>query len=364
MRQKMSSKFIIILGFMLMVTNMGLTQDVNIPNDGLVDTKNSGEFKIVPYLNYSRTIGFGFGLIPMYSFNTSKTDHISPKSVIGLSGIYTTNKSYAVGLFGNMFFKEDKWRLQYGLGFADYNFQTYYAPIVGEGFFYDYTTKIKFGTVNVKREVGKNLYLGLGYAYEHLITKFDIAEPNDTTVINQLQFIGLHDSRDNVNYPKDGMLLMVKFNYMPTWMSNVDNTQIIIVNLNKYIAVHGNRDVVALRFHTKSGLKNVNFQQQPVLGGVDLRGYSSGKYRGDGVLDLQGEYRWNFPNKLNLSVVGFAGIGTLYGSENETFDWKLYPSIGAGVRWTVLTSSHINIGTDVGFGKDDWGIYFRFNEAF
>lgn len=58
------------------------------------------------------------------------------------------------------------------------------------------------------------------------------------------------------------------------------------------------------------------------------------------------------------------GVGTLYGSDTEDFNWQLYPSIGAGIRYTALKSNHINVGLDAGFGKDDWGIYFRFKEAF
>ncbi len=324
----------------------------------------TSEFNVAPYFNYNKTAGAGFGLVPLYSFYMNKKDAISPKSTVGLVGYYTTKKSSAVLTFGNFFFNEDTWRIVYALGINTYNFQTYFDSGVGDGAFVDYTTKSDFVVLNVRRKIYKELYFGLGYNYQKSDTDFGGLAPNIDTELNTLRFELFRDARDNVNYPKNGSLAVVRFHHIPKWMGNDETSNVLIVNYNNYIATHDNRDIIALRFHTKLGLQNISFQQQTVLGGVDLRGYSEGKYRGDGMMDMQGEYRWNFENKLRLSAVGFAGLGTLYGSDTENFNWKLYPSIGAGIRWTALTSNHVNIGLDAGFGKDDWGIYFRINEAF
>lgn len=98
--------------------------------------KKQNEFVIAPYINYGRTLGLGYGIVPMYSFKMNKNDTISPKSIIGLALIGTTNKTYAGVAYGSLFFKEDKWRFRYGLGWSDYRFQTYYEPIEGEMAFF------------------------------------------------------------------------------------------------------------------------------------------------------------------------------------------------------------------------------------
>ncbi|MFV0607083.1 MAG: BamA/TamA family outer membrane protein [Niabella sp.] len=322
------------------------------------------EFKVAPYFSYSNTIGFGFGLIPMLSFYPSKKDSISPKSYVGISGFYTTNKSRALVGFANLFLDEDKWRLSVAGGISVYNFQTYFEPAEGEGLFVDYGTNSNFIAAIVKRRVARSIFLGLGYIYQKSVTDFNNLRPEDNTTLNTLQYQIIQDKRDFVNYPRKGSMTQITFRNIPKWLGNEEPSNVIVANYNRYIGVKEMRDVVALRFHVKAGLDDVSFQQQPVLGGVDLRGYSNGKYRGDGVMDIQGEYRWNFKNKIDMSVVGFAGLGTLYGSSTSSFNWKMYPSIGAGIRYTALKSNHLNIGLDVGVGKKDWGLYFRFNEAF
>ncbi len=324
------------------------------------------EFNVVPYLNYNNSSGFGFGLVPLLSASLSKQDTVSPRSVFGLVGYYTTKKSYSVLTFGSLYFNQDKWRILYALGFANYNFQTYIDyPLFGEvDFFLPYTTESIFFQVLGRRKIAKDLFIGLGYLHVNYLTSFDQVPDDLEAKLNILQFELLYDSRSNVNYPINGSLVQLRWNNNPIWIGNEKKSNVIIFNANKYIGVQDARDVVALRLHVRAGLGDISFQQQVVLGRTDLRGYSSGKYRGDGMMDLQGEYRWNFPNSLRLSLVGFAGAATLYGSDVEENNWKFYPSIGAGIRYTALTSTHTNIGVDFGFGKDDWGIYFRFNEAY
>ncbi|WP_051210024.1 hypothetical protein [Gelidibacter mesophilus] len=58
------------------------------------DSINGAEFNVVPYINYNKNLDFMFGVIPMYMYPFDKEDTISPKSLSGLSAVYTTNKSY------------------------------------------------------------------------------------------------------------------------------------------------------------------------------------------------------------------------------------------------------------------------------
>lgn len=330
------------------------------------DTANEkGEFNVVPYFSYNSTLGAGFGAVSLYSFHVNKEDEVSPKSTVGVAGIYTTNNTLAVLGFGSFYLDEDKWRVMFGAGYNEYNFQTYFDAQDYRGSFVNYDTKSFLAAILVRRKIIRKLYFGLGYIFQDSKTEFeDNVQPEVTTKLNTLNFELFRDVRDDVNYPRQGSLAVLQWRNTPEWLGNDETINVLFANYNQYIGVQGNRDVLAFRFHLKAGLGELNFQQQPVLGGIDLRGYSQGKYRGDGIMDIQGEYRWNFENKLRLSAVGFAGVGTLYGSDTEDFNWKAYPSVGAGIRWTALTSNHFNVGIDAGFGKDDWGIYFRFNEAF
>ncbi len=326
--------------------------------------KVKGKFGVAPFVTYNTSLGGGFGIIPMYSFKPNPADTVSVSSVLGAGAIYTTNKSSIIGLFGALYFDQNRWRVFYGLGRGTFTFQTYLdIPIIDEGVFIGYQSTADAFYVKARRTIYSNLLVGLGYQYTNAVTTFEdaIDVPLKT---NMLKAELLWDTRNYLLYPKEGTMFIVRLNYMPEWMRNKKTSSVIISNFNHYFPMVSDRDVLAIRAHVRAGLENISFQQQAALGGTDLRGYSQGKYRGDGVIDGQAEYRWNFKNNWRLGAVAFAGVGTVYGSVNEDFNWKLYPSIGAGIRYTVLPDDHFNVGLDFGLGKDDWGLYFRIGEAF
>lgn len=172
----------------------------------------------------------------------------------------------------------------------------------------------------------------------------------------------MFDNRDMVYYPTKGRKTSLKWTSFPTWFANEVKAQKLFAEYNQYFSMRDGHDVLAARFAGKFGLGDIAFEQQVTLGGKDIRGYSEGKYRGDGLVAIQGEYRYNFADKMGL--VGFFGLGTIYGSATESFDWKLYPGGGVGYRYRAFKSVKFNIGLDAAVGKDDWGIYFRIGEAF
>ena len=67
----------------------------------------------------------GTGVIPVlgYIFPISKNDKISPPSVVGAGGLITDDGSRGFGLYGDLYFKEDRYETTalYGHGNIDYN---------------------------------------------------------------------------------------------------------------------------------------------------------------------------------------------------------------------------------------------------
>jgi hypothetical protein len=107
----------------------------------------------------------------------------------------------------------------------------------------------------------------------------------------------------------------------------------------------------------------VAFNQQYIVGRhSDIRGYTQGAHRANYMLAIQGEYRWNFARRLG--AVGFFGLATLFDAVNEADEGRVFPGIGAGIRFTAFTDNNMNVGMDVAAGDGDWGIYFRVGEAF
>ncbi|MGJ5641562.1 BamA/TamA family outer membrane protein [Formosa sp. S-31] len=320
------------------------------------------DFSIMPFLSYNRNLEFMFGAIPMMMYKTNQDDMVSPKSISGVSAVYTTNKSYFIAFFNKWYFKEDSWRAKLFAVTGDNNSQFYMDDYDSPGF-YDYGTKITVVSAGVQRKIINHLFGGLTYTYAHYDTVYeDEIQPRDITQTNGIEFNVLYDTRDAVYYPTKGINSIIKFITFPTWFGNEDKAQKLTTEYNTYFPMRSAKDVLAARFSGTFGLGDIAFQQQKTIGNKDIRGYSEGKYRGDGVIALQGEYRYNFNDKMGL--VGFAGLATLYGSDNEDFDWKAYPGVGVGYRYRAFKKVKFNIGLDGAVGKDDWSINFRIGEAF
>lgn len=327
------------------------------------DSRIEASYKLlpIPYVNYNRSVGFQAGFLPMAMFNPVKSDTISPSSMAGLFGMYTTNDTWFLSAFAALYLDEDNWRATAGAGTGDYNFQFYMdAPISA---WIPYETEIDIAFVKLQRRLYKLLYGGVSYVYLDFTTTIDeVPDPTHTT----LHGLGLDlavDHRSSVYYPRTGFLTTIQYLAYPTAFGNESRSDKIEFEYNHFVPSRRDQDVIAGRFFAGMGLGDLSFEQQFIVGQrKDIRGYTQGEFRGNYMLALQGEYRWNF--RPRLCAVGFAGMATVFDSVNEDNDGKLLPGVGIGFRFTAVTETNMNVGMDIAAGRDDWGIYFRLGEAF
>ena len=102
--------------------------------------------------------------------------------------------------------------------------------------------------------------------------------------------------------------------------------------------------------------------EEGVLGLDDLRGYSQGEFRGNQLYDIQAEWRQIVHKRFGM--VGFIGVGTVLDELSDLGDAPWLPGGGIGFRYRMIKSEKINIGMDVGVGKNDWSLSFRIGESF
>ncbi|MFT4566573.1 MAG: outer membrane protein assembly factor BamA, partial [Saprospiraceae bacterium] len=303
---------------------------------------------------------FTLGAVPMLMFNPVQKDTISPSSIIGAFGMYTANKTWFTMAFGSFYLNEDKWRITAAGGVGTVNFQFYIDNPIS--LWIPYQTKANFAFAQVNRKIHKSIYGGVSYTYLKFKTSIENFPVADTTKLHGVGFDVLMDERDNIYYPRNGFYISIDYNTFPSWLQNEKASNKIEFDYNHYFSSRQNQDVLATRFHAGLGVGDLAFNQQFVVGGKDIRGYSQGAFRGNYLLALQGEYRWNFHDRIG--VVGFLGIATLFEAINEKDNGKLLPGFGAGFRYTVLKETQFKVGVDIAGGIDDWGIYFRISEAF
>ena len=320
-------------------------------------------FVPIPYINYDRSLGLSLGALPMCMYNLNKKDTISPSSVSGLFGMYTTNDTWFGMAFSKFYLKEDKWRISIAAGVGSIKFQFFFDnPIAPQ--YIDYTTNATFAQTEVQRKIFNNLYFGVNYTYMKYDTQYDTSFPDltkSTTTLHGLGIVLSHDRRDDVYYPHKGSIGNLKFKTFPGGF-NANESNRLEMDFNNYFEMKNKKNVIAARAYVGLGLGDLDFNQQFIVGSADIRGYSQGAYRGNQIATIQGEYRWNPLPKLGF--VGFIGGAMIFNSINENDNAKLLPGAGAGFRYNVFPKNHMNIGMDAAVGNGDWSLEFRIGEAF
>jgi len=321
-----------------------------------------GDFKFmpIPYLNYSRSIGLSLGALPMAMFNPIRDDTLSPSSIAGLLGMYSTNKTWFLMGFSKIHLDADNWRIMFAGGTGSVNFQFYLNNPINT--WIPYNTAMDFAFIQIQRRLIYRLYLGVSYAYMELNTSSEVVPVIENTILRGLGGSLNLDNRVNVYYPKGGYNTNLKYLTYPSWMANDFVSEKIEIDYNHYFALRDEQDVLAVRAFIGLGIGDLSFNQQFIVGQRDIRGYTQGEFRGNYLLAMQGEYRWNF--HARWGAVGFFGLATIFEAINAGDDGKILPGIGTGIRYTAFTDNHMNVGMDIAIGKDDWGIYFRIGEAF
>lgn len=320
-------------------------------------------FVPVPYINYSRSLGFGIGFLPMGMYNVNPKDTISPSSTSGLLGMYTTNGTWFGMGFTQLYIKEDKYRVTSAFGVGNINFQFYSDNDFSPGFI-NYSTAAVFAYVGAQRKIHKKIYAGLNYTYLKYDTEFENDFNIPISTLSELHGIGASvtwDKRSDVYYPTDGF--MTNLNYT-TFLAlfNDDTSNKMEFDFSKYWGFNDKRDVFAVRSYVGLAVGELNFNQQFVVGRKDIRGYSEGAFRGDQLVALQAEYRWNPFNKIGF--VGFAGSAMVFNSINERDNGAFLPGIGGGMRYMIFPKNKMNVGIDIAAGKNDWSFGFQIGEAF
>jgi len=266
------------------------------------------QFLPIPYINYDRSLEFQIGAMPMAMYKVNTVDTISPASISGVFGMYTTNKSWFALAFQRLYLNEDKWRLTAAAGVGSINFQTYAGAPLNQ--FIKYNTGLNFVYLEGQRRVFNDFYLSLAYIYSEFGTEFTEEIKTPTKYMNGIGPVVSYDTRDDVYYPHHGSNSNGNWNSYPAFLGNDSTSNRVELDYTNYFSTREDKDVIVGRVYGGFGIGSVPFEQQFVVGREDIRGYSQGKYRGEQMMALQGEYRWNFLERW--SVVGFAGVATVF----------------------------------------------------
>ncbi|MEN8006791.1 MAG: BamA/TamA family outer membrane protein [Candidatus Krumholzibacteriota bacterium] len=324
------------------------------------------KFAAVPIPGYSEVLGFSLGVIGMAYYKMDRHDDDLPPSSTGIFGFYSENNSWIGMAFQTFHLDRDNWRATaaFGTGSIKYQFNPSSA---GPGFpdlFLDYTTVSDFLFLKGSRRTWEKLYLGA----EALVWSAKVGiDPGLIELPDEFySSLGMNaewDGRDHIMYPTSGTDINVRFDVYDDALGSDRDFRKLKITVSGYTTLGDSTRVLAGRLFSDSAFGDVPFSGQAIVSGKkNLRGYANGRYRGDKLLTLETEYRWNFWKRWG--AVGFAGVGFVGGDWSDFSIGDTLPGAGIGLRFRMIESFRINARIDYGWGKNDQALYIGLGEAY
>jgi hypothetical protein len=320
----------------------------------------------------------GSGIVPVvgYIFPFSKNDKVSPPSVVGGVGLFTSGGSRLVALGGELYLKEDTYEITAGVGdgHLDYNFYGTgtAAGEAGRKLAIKQSGQIFFGEVlrrlKWKFFLGPRVWIGHSDITPNL-SKSDMDHPElpPAELNTSPDAIGvrlLRDTRPNRFYPTAGTLLDLSVNFFSANQNlgtssevtpnpahgKVFTFQTYRIIFNKYASL-SKKQVLAYNLFLCGTGGDAPFYGQCIFGVQnELQGYTAGRYIDRYMFATQLEYRLVLPRRFGL--VGFGGVGEVAPSVGQFNYSNLLPSIGTGLRFLLDKKYHVNLRANIAEGKN------------
>lgn len=331
-----------------------------------------GAFVAAPIPLSSPAIGSGVTIVAGYIFPFSKTDKVSPPSVIGAAGLFTNNGTRGFALGAQLYLKEDRYKITAGFARGNVNYNLY-----GSGDFTGRKLPLKqTGDVfqgEFLRRIGWKFFLGPRFVTgRSTITLRPTGgttspAPPDVGLHTTLTAIGATLTRDtslNRFYPTSGTYFIFTSNFFSQTLGSKYSFQSYRTSFAKYWGLSKNQVLAYNAYFCATG-GNPPFYGNCIYGANnELRGYVAGKYFDRYLVTTQVEYRLALP--MRLGVVVFGGVGeAIPGGDQLLFTNNSFlPGGGGGLRFQLSKKYHVNLRADIAGGKDGHTFSMGLGEAF
>ncbi len=331
------------------------------------------DFSIVPAPSYSSKTSLSLNLVATGVYRVNRRDSITSPSNISLYGTVSIIGYYYVGILGNTFFRHDRHRLDYDIGFRS-------MPTDFWGFGYraattnpqsEYINKNAFGEVKYLYEIFPNFNIGAMLDFEYTKAKrikapeYFGVQRHSYTAVGQGVIVE-YDSRDVITNPTRGLYVGANFLVRPKTLCNAGHTLWRARGTINFYQRLWRDAVLALDLHGEFNSRHTPWTLYALLGSnYRMRGYYEGRFSDLNMVTFQAELRQRVWRRLGVVVWG--GAGNVFHSF-DTFAWQqTLPNYGVGIRWELKKG--INARIDYGFGgvvKGHLinGLVMSINEAF
>lgn len=320
----------------------------------------------IPMSNPTLDTGLIAGGAYFYGQSTEQKKS-QPASVTGTAGMYTSNESWAFGIFHDAYWDDDKWRFSGMAGVADVRLSLITPDDLGSDDGVNWRVQGAFLNLKMSRRIRGDWYAG-GLVRvidaEQSIEFQSGEETSDFDLDADIRAAGVgavfeYDTRDIPTGPYAGMHFTAEALYNDRSSDGEDGSyQTYSLALRSY---HLLSDSLVLAWEARGCARGGT---PPLWDAcrIQLRGFAAFDYLGQESASGQVELRWRAYKRLGLAAFGGAGwagntLATLGGEETT-------PSYGAGIRYEVLPAKRLNMRLDFGWSDNSNGIYLSVGEAF
>jgi hypothetical protein len=327
-----------------------------------------GELILAPIPISSEAIGIGVAPVAAYVFYPSNSDRVSPPSTLAVAGLYTSTKTYGLGLGGILNLMQDRYRLTFLLGAARARYEFFgigasagresnpvWLSQHGHAIFVQGLRQLKWrifaGPRFSRRQIKAGHETTLADLRPNLPPLSGMQDQLDLSITSEaFGFRIERDTRDNIFYPRRGSRVDGRADFFGPYVGSTFTFQAYQFEVNKYLPVH-NRHVLALRGMgcgvTGEHIPFFELCQFGMMG--DLRGYQAGRYRDSTMFATQAEWRIILSKRFGASV--FGGVGEVAPNWNSYSSENLLPSGGAGLRFNLSKQQRIHLRVDAAYSR-------------
>lgn len=326
-----------------------------------------GNWVIAPIPFRNELLGAGLVLGAGYLYGAGGTDRGARHSVAAAAGMYAEGGSWTALAAHRGYWSEQRYR-------------TTAAAATGE-LLYDIELQLEDSnrTVGLKQKfsgisleaaarIGASGWLGLGYrgGNTDVLSRTDALpeefDPRAGIDISNVLLDGELDTRDSDLYPSSGRYAQAEALIARQELGSDHDYVSLEVEWNAYRRIRDGH-VLAWRIAGKIVDGDAPFFAMSWFGaGVDLRGYTPGRYIGESMIAAQAEWRWQATPRWGFTAFGGAGKVSGALGDIDTDSWL--PAGGVGVRFKLAKALPLNLRADFAWGHDDSTFSLAIGEAF
>ncbi len=381
---------------LLHVEDINIPQEVDVPDlfkkmfpsfsgnhaDSVKRSSSLIHFIVLPAVGYTLQTSFAAVLAFNVAINGS---YLSKKKLTNISAsfAYTLRKQFIMPIQANIWTKDEKYNV-----ILDWRYLLYPQSTFGLGSFSSFADEVRLNYSYLKlynyflRKFTPDFYIGPGYSIDYHWKIQDISFPADSASdINKYgktnrsfasgpTFNAIYDTRRNSINPQDGFYGNISYCYHFKWMGSDNEWQSLLIEFRKYLKFPASsNNILALwsyNWLTPSGkpayldLPSTGWNTKVNIG----RGYIQGRYKGENLLYMEGEYRFPLTQNHLLGAVVFSNLQSV--SEWPSNQFKaVRPGVGSGIRIKLNKYSGTNLALDYGFGVEgSRGVFVNIGEVF